>query len=601
MGKSFLISALIILMGWQAGLEGYSVHTWQGQGIDHTGNWSVDTNWDYGEPGVGSAVKLNQGMATITEEGETVHYNIYMGEYSTEEGKLEILSGSLSGGYTEFIGYRGRGTIYQYGGVHRASMGMELAYNSAAVGTYELYDGTFIGAVYVGFEGSGTFRQYGGLVQGIIRISFKTGSTGVYEIDDGILEAEFLTVGCYAPGTFRITSSRPTITVLGDLTLTSYAILEAAAGSAIEVRGEESDFINQKTVESDISDLRHVDLAFARKATDTGTRWQEFEVSCEDKGEAMEGYCDNFILGGLTVGGDQIGRVKLVDAVDNGNRNGSGGTAEALYVEKLVVKAGSSLDLSNMHLYYREAEIAGTILNGKPQRIWDLDADGDGIAGMAELLLLVSHWLEEGCTCADRCGGADVNVDGVVDMYDYLMLQDSWMQGNGGRFYYEPLDTAPGWSMTGQWAFGTPTGGGGLVYGYPDPTSGYTGTNVYGVNLDGDYSTATTGSYRYLETTALDCRGRFGVELTFWQRLNTDTVTYVPTALSVYNGTYWYVIWGNTSGAVTDSEWVACSYDVSAYADNNPNFKIRWGYWVKSGAHPYSGWNIDDIALWDHP
>ena len=49
------------------------------------------------------------------------------------------------------------------------------------------------------------------------------------------------------------------------------------------------------------------------------------------------------------------------------------------------------------------------------------------------------------------------------------------------------MDTDPGWTTTGQWAFGAPLGGGGSN-GSPDPTSGYTGDNVYGYNLTGDYS-----------------------------------------------------------------------------------------------------------------
>jgi hypothetical protein len=48
--------------------------------------------------------------------------------------------------------------------------------------------------------------------------------------------------------------------------------------------------------------------------------------------------------------------------------------------------------------------------------------------------------------------------------------------------YTWSLDTDPGWSTEGDWAFGKPTGDGG-EYGGADPTSGYTGDNVYGYNL----------------------------------------------------------------------------------------------------------------------
>ncbi|MCH7921203.1 MAG: hypothetical protein IIC50_24940, partial [Planctomycetes bacterium] len=46
----------------------------------------------------------------------------------------------------------------------------------------------------------------------------------------------------------------------------------------------------------------------------------------------------------------------------------------------------------------------------------------------------------------------------------------------------------PGWLLEGQWAFGEPLGMGGLENGQPDPAEAYTGRNVYGVNLQGDYT-----------------------------------------------------------------------------------------------------------------
>ena len=51
------------------------------------------------------------------------------------------------------------------------------------------------------------------------------------------------------------------------------------------------------------------------------------------------------------------------------------------------------------------------------------------------------------------------------------------------QIVYFQLDTNPGWSTEGQWEFGVPTGGG---YYCSDPTSGHTGSNVYGYNLAGD-------------------------------------------------------------------------------------------------------------------
>ncbi len=47
------------------------------------------------------------------------------------------------------------------------------------------------------------------------------------------------------------------------------------------------------------------------------------------------------------------------------------------------------------------------------------------------------------------------------------------------------FDSDPGWTTEDWWAFGRPTGSGSTSC--CDPASGYTGSNVYGYNLGGDY------------------------------------------------------------------------------------------------------------------
>ncbi len=42
---------------------------------------------------------------------------------------------------------------------------------------------------------------------------------------------------------------------------------------------------------------------------------------------------------------------------------------------------------------------------------------------------------------------------------------------------------------------------------------------------------------------------------------------------------------------------VEYTYDVSAYANNNANFKIRFGIGATDGAWEYCGWNIDDVLV----
>ena len=161
-----------------------------------------------------------------------------------------------------------------------------------------------------------------------------------------------------------------------------------------------------------------------------------------------------------------------------------------------------------------------------------------------------------------------------------------------------PLDEDPGWPTAGEWDFGVPTGQGGTSWGNPDPTSGATGDNVYGVNLEGDYSTSSGGPY-YLTLGPLDLTDVSEVSLRFQRWLNTDYQSYVFATIEVSdNGTSWSPVWDNGSSSITDSAWTQFVYDVSATADGDTNVYVRWGYEIGSGAWAYSGWNIDDIEIW---
>jgi hypothetical protein len=163
------------------------------------------------------------------------------------------------------------------------------------------------------------------------------------------------------------------------------------------------------------------------------------------------------------------------------------------------------------------------------------------------------------------------------------------------------LDDDPGWTMDGQWAFGQPAGGGGTQHGYPDPTSGATGDNVLGVNLNGDYTTSPGGPW-YVTTGALDCSNLMQVSLHFQRWLNSDFQPFVTdTVEASTNGSDWMLIWENSSGEIVENIWSEHAYDIADLADGAPTLYLRWGYEIGSGAWAYSGWNIDDIAIWGVP
>ena len=166
-------------------------------------------------------------------------------------------------------------------------------------------------------------------------------------------------------------------------------------------------------------------------------------------------------------------------------------------------------------------------------------------------------------------------------------------------FYSNNLDSSPSWTVSGQWAFGHPTGQGGVDGGYPDPTSGATGTNVYGVNLNGDYNTAVGGPY-YLTTSTINCSNYTNVMLDFQRWLNSNWGSYVSATIDVWNGSTWSNVFSSPSGSETaDGSWQHKTVSISAYADGKSAVKIRWGYQVLQSSNVWSmsGWNIDDVKL----
>ena len=162
--------------------------------------------------------------------------------------------------------------------------------------------------------------------------------------------------------------------------------------------------------------------------------------------------------------------------------------------------------------------------------------------------------------------------------------------------YSEPLDSDPGWPVQGQWAFGQPTGGGG-AHGYPDPNDGATGDFVYGVNLNGDYSTTPGGPW-YVTMGPVDLSYATHTKVRFQRWLNSDYQPYAYATVEVSNnGSTWTQVWSNGTQEIKDNAWSLKEYDISAVADEHAAVQVRWGYRINNGALAYSGWNIDDIQL----
>lgn len=156
------------------------------------------------------------------------------------------------------------------------------------------------------------------------------------------------------------------------------------------------------------------------------------------------------------------------------------------------------------------------------------------------------------------------------------------------------MDANPNWTCDGEWAWGQPTGSAG------DPTSGYTGVNVYGYNLDGPFFSIP--QERCLTSHALDCSAFSNTEIRFQRWLGINDFYWNRACFQVStDGATWQNIWCHTGFAAVDTCWHPMVYDISEYADGQPTVYLRWTLNTTSnpgGAGNFSGWNLDDIELW---
>ena len=92
------------------------------------------------------------------------------------------------------------------------------------------------------------------------------------------------------------------------------------------------------------------------------------EAMSADLGTAPTSFVNNFAFGSLILGSNTY--VKLVNQV----QNSAGSNPEAVYTNSLIVPTGSTLNLNGLHLYVRNAQIAGTITGGTITQIADSGA-----------------------------------------------------------------------------------------------------------------------------------------------------------------------------------------------------------------------------------
>ncbi|MGE3108976.1 MAG: S8 family serine peptidase [Vicinamibacterales bacterium] len=156
-------------------------------------------------------------------------------------------------------------------------------------------------------------------------------------------------------------------------------------------------------------------------------------------------------------------------------------------------------------------------------------------------------------------------------------------------------DQDPGWTMQGLWAFGAPTGGGSFNH---DPMSGFTGSNVIGFNLLGNYTNAIRTPL-YVTSTPMDLSPYINTRLEFRRWLGIDASDLDHAAVQVSSdGSTWNDVWVHTGPAISENAWSLQSYDISAFADQRSSVRLRWVMGTTNNNVVYPGWNIDDVRVY---
>ncbi len=152
------------------------------------------------------------------------------------------------------------------------------------------------------------------------------------------------------------------------------------------------------------------------------------------------------------------------------------------------------------------------------------------------------------------------------------------------------MDTNPGWTLGAGWAYGVPQGLSG------DPAAGFTGTNVVGYNLAGDY---TNNLPRINATTpAIDLTGKYFTSMDYRRWLGIESAVFDRAGIEISNnGTTWTTLYAHAGSTLNETAWSFHTFDISAVADNQPTVYLRWYLGTTDGSVVLHGWNIDDVKI----
>jgi len=154
--------------------------------------------------------------------------------------------------------------------------------------------------------------------------------------------------------------------------------------------------------------------------------------------------------------------------------------------------------------------------------------------------------------------------------------------------YSANMTTNPGWTLQPDWEYGPPA----YAVNAGGPASGFTGANIIGYNLNGNYGNDL--SSKYATTPVINTAGTTSLTLRFrrWLGLwRNDSATIEAST----NGSAWLTVWSTTE-PLNDSAWTEVQYALPASVVGSPALRLRWG--LSSGKSQNDiGWNLDDVEI----
>lgn len=165
--------------------------------------------------------------------------------------------------------------------------------------------------------------------------------------------------------------------------------------------------------------------------------------------------------------------------------------------------------------------------------------------------------------------------------------------------FEDDFGTDKGWTGygTGGWARAAAAASSGCS-GSAGPAADHTqnGNNfIIGTYIGACYPNSL-GANNFLTSPVINCTGFTSVQLDFWRWAGCESSSYDKIQVDVYNGTTWVNVWQN-SATFSDAAWTQQTINVSTQANNNPNFRVRFGIGPTDGSVVYIGWNIDDLII----